>query len=54
MFICEECSKGQVDSFWFLFGPINYGPCEDCGKTRECVDVDASALKPKDKEDNNG
>ena len=49
MTYCKECAgkKGWPFNPWSF---ITYGPCEECGKTRECVDVKSSLLPlPKNK-----
>jgi hypothetical protein len=45
MFICHECLKKNYEEVMTLRG--SYGPCEDCGKTRNCADIPSSALTPK-------
>lgn len=35
MFICEKCLK-DTDNYGFSW---SFGPCENCGKTRNCVEV---------------
>ena len=52
MFICEECAKGKVDSFWFSLGMgLSRGKCEFCGEVGNCVDVHHSQLEDDDEED---
>jgi len=41
MFMCEKCSKGKVDAFWFTIGAISVGLCEICNKKAKCLDVQA-------------
>lgn len=43
MFICEECLEKYTN--WSV--PISYGRCEDCGKTKPCVDIKCSNLELK-------
>lgn len=44
MFICNECGERNLTSegkTWGLMG-LSFGPCEMCGKTRDCYDVSSS------------
>lgn len=62
MFICNKCGEkcltdeGRV---WGLMG-LSFGPCEMCGKTRDCYDVSSSfdwafkQSKPQTKRTKNG
>lgn len=47
MFICEKCLNKNYENFGI---PRSYGPCEDCGYTKHCVDIQSSKLIPKKKE----
>lgn len=45
MFLCEECIRknekidnSKLELFEFNLY-ISYGPCEDCGKTKETIDI---------------
>lgn len=44
MFICQECLEENYNNFAF---PTSVGPCEICGKTKNCCDVPSRILKPK-------
>lgn len=47
MFYCEWCAvKNKWPFDFFMIASI--GRCEDCGKTRECVDVPSSSLPKPD------
>jgi hypothetical protein len=52
MFYCNDCA---IDNKWpYGYGmPMSRGPCEICGKTRDCVDVPSGQL-PMPKEQPNG
>lgn len=41
MFFCEECRERRS---WPGLWPSSRGPCEVCGKTRDCYDVPSSRL----------
>lgn len=43
MFYCEPCGLKNDWPVWMIFG-MSVGPCECCGKTRECFDVPSHAL----------
>lgn len=46
MFICDEClEKNHQNDAGLL--PRSRGPCEDCGQTKDCIDIHHSWLKPK-------
>lgn len=47
MFFCEECRQRNN---WPGLWPSSRGPCEVCGKTRDCYDVSSSRLWPVDVE----
>lgn len=40
MFICEKCLENYTN---FAIS-ISRGPCEDCGKVGNCVDIPSSQL----------
>lgn len=49
MFYCEKCRKKNE---WPEGFRQSYGPCEICGKTKECYDIPSQYLtvsKPKQK-----
>ena len=51
MFLCiDECAKKHgVSEFRLIVGPFSYGPCEDCKRTRTCVDwIDYKREKAED------
>jgi len=43
MFYCNACAKKNKwpYEFWMF---MSRGPCEICGQTRDCVDVQSSQL----------
>lgn len=49
MFVCEECIKNyDVDDPLDVFLMMgSHGPCEDCGKVRDCYDLPHDSYKPK-------
>jgi hypothetical protein len=45
MFICDECFIGKD---YYLMIPSSIGPCEICGKTAPCYDVNRSRVSAED------
>jgi len=47
MFICEKCYLLRAkDSFGFDIASQSTGPCEECGYTKTCADINMSSLPP--------
>lgn len=43
MFFCDEC---KTQNGWPGIIPLSRGPCECCGKVRDCYDVPSAFLPP--------
>jgi hypothetical protein len=45
MFICNKCLTNYETITYVWMYPLSYGPCEDCGKTATCTDINHRELK---------